>query len=261
MYDIDAYDSTMSPFDPALARYHRQMLLPSIGEDGQRRLASSTAVIVGCGALGTVSADALVRAGVGRIVIVDRDIVELTNLQRQVLFDESDARAGLPKAAAAARRLGATNSAIRIVPIVADFTSQKAESIILGTPQDAGVRAQVVLDGTDNFQTRYLLNDVCVKHGIPLVYGGAVGTTGMTMTIATAIDPPTPCLRCVFPEAPAPGSTPTCDTAGILGPVAGIVASLQAIEMYRGPSELPTQYQATGSACGAILLWSRTGEP
>ena len=147
------------------------MLLPGFGPEGQRRLAESSALIVGCGALGCTIADLIVRAGVGQITLVDRDIVELTNLQRQTLFDESDAAAGLPKAEAARRRLSAVNSSIAIHARIADFTASNARDIVGQAVGGAGV----LLDGTDNFETRYLLNDLAVSLGIPYVYGGAVG--------------------------------------------------------------------------------------
>jgi adenylyltransferase/sulfurtransferase len=220
-----------------LARYHRQMLLPDVGEEGQRKLAASHALVVGCGALGTVIADALCRAGVGRLTIVDRDVVEVTNLQRQTLFDEADAAAGLPKAEAARRRLGAINSGVVVRAVVADFTPGCAE-VIAGVGRKGGDGlgpVNVILDGTDNVETRMLLNDLAVKHGVPYVYAGAVGTEAMSMTVlprggARGEAGATPCLRCVFPEPPAPGSMPTCDTAGVLGPVVGMIANLQAIE-------------------------------
>lgn len=201
------------------------MLLPGFGVEGQRRLGGSLALLVGCGALGTVVADALTRAGVGRIRIVDRDLVETTNLQRQVLFDESDAREARPKAEAAAARLARVNPGVVVEPVVADLNPRNAERL--------AEHAAVVVDGTDNFQTRYLLNDLAVKRGVPLVYGGVVGTTGMTMTIvpeSAGAGLTTPCLRCVFPDPPPPGVSPTCDTAGVLGPMAGVVASIQAAE-------------------------------
>jgi molybdopterin/thiamine biosynthesis adenylyltransferase len=206
---------------PDLSRYHRQMLLPGIGEAGQRRLGASVALVVGAGALGTVVADLLARAGVGTLVIIDRDVVELTNLQRQTLYDESDAAAALPKATAAARKLGAVNSAIRVEPVVADLTPRTAERLTLAHGP------HVLLDCTDNFATRYLVNDLSVKHGIPLVYGGAVGTAGMAMKFLPGR---TACLRCLFPEPPAPGSVPTCDTAGVLGPLTAMVGACQAAD-------------------------------
>lgn len=219
-----------TPSEPSgLNRYHRQMLLPGIGEDGQRRLLASHAAIVGCGALGTVAAEALARAGVGRLTLIDRDIVEWTNLQRQTLFDEVDAREGTPKAVAAAARLARINSDLRIEPHVADFNSENAERLLQFDERSgrSAVRPGVLIDGTDNFETRYLLNDVAVKRGVPYVYGGAVGTRGMQMTVLPGISA---CMRCVFPQAPAPGSMPTCDTAGVLAGATGIVANVQATE-------------------------------
>jgi adenylyltransferase/sulfurtransferase len=183
-------------------------------------------VLVGCGALGSVLADQLVRAGVGSLRLIDRDLVELTNLQRQVLFDEADARDGLPKAVAAARRLSRINSDVQVEPLATDFHAGNAESLsgLDGKPGSRG--PDLLLDGTDNVETRYLLNDLSVKHGIPWVYAACVGTEGRVMTIRPGI---TACLRCVFPEPPAAGELPTCDTAGVLGPVAGVVASMQAV--------------------------------
>lgn len=213
------------------------MLLPDFGVAGQRKLGSRAALIVGCGALGCTAAELLARAGVGNLIIVDRDLVELTNLQRQTLFDEHDAAEGTPKAIAAAQRLGRINSLVRISPIVADLTPGNVESLMRVHGSDAGSIdpgarqsarfVEVIIDCTDNFQTRYLLNDACVKHHVPLVYAGVVGVSGMLMTIRPGVGP---CLRCVFPEVPAPGTTPTCDTAGVLGPLVGIAASMQAVE-------------------------------
>jgi adenylyltransferase/sulfurtransferase len=209
-------------------RYHRQTLLPQIGANGQARLEQSRVLLIGCGALGTVLADYLARAGVGHLMIADRDIVELTNLQRQALFDEADVAAGTPKAVAAVERLRRVNSAISLEAVVADVHQDNVEAMAGVTGR--GPRVDVIVDGTDNAETRYLVNDVAVKHGIPWVYGAAVGVEGRVM----AIDPPrTPCLRCVFPEAPGPGELQTCDTAGVLGPVAGTVAALQSAAVLR----------------------------
>ncbi len=237
----------------SLDRYHRQMLLPAVGEEGQRRLLASHAMLVGCGALGCVIADHLARAGVGTLTIVDRDVVEPTNLQRQTLYDERDAAEGLPKAEAARRRLAQINSQISISAIVADFNSDSADSLLFTSPAHLltcspahpvtpspphPLAPSVLLDGTDNFETRYLLNDLAVKHAIPFVYGGAVGTRGMQMTVVPGR---TPCLRCVFPDPPAPGTAPTCDTAGVLAPAAAIVASCQsadAIKLLLGRPDL-----------------------
>jgi adenylyltransferase/sulfurtransferase len=202
-------------------RYHRQTLLSQIGEAGQERLARGRVLLIGCGALGTVIADQLMRAGVGFLRILDRDIVELTNLQRQVLFDESDARDGLPKAVAAARRLGKINSQVQLEPIVADVESGNIERLCEGV--------ELILDGTDNVATRYLINDVAVKNRIAWIYGACVGTEGRVMPVL----PGGACLRCVFPEPPAAGELPTCDTAGVLGAAAAIVGAIQATEAIR----------------------------
>jgi adenylyltransferase/sulfurtransferase len=199
-------------------RYHRQVLLPQIGEAGQTRLRAARILLVGCGALGSVLAEQLVRAGVGFLRVVDRDVVEWTNLQRQVLFDEADAREGLPKAVAAGRRLGRINSEVMVDPIVADVHSANIE----GFAADVGL----ILDGTDNVETRYLINDVSVKHAVPWVYGACVGTEGRVMPVLPGRSA---CLRCVFPEPPTGAELPTCDTAGVLGPVAAVVASIQAV--------------------------------
>ncbi len=216
------------------SRYQRQMLLPGFGREGQQRLADSTALILGCGALGCVAAEMLSRAGVGHLVIVDRDVVELSNLQRQVLFDEQDVADGLPKAEAAKRRIARTNSDIRVTAIVDDINHANIERFADGV--------DVMVDGLDNFETRYLANDLAVKRGIPYVYGAAVGTTGMAFTVLPhgSGDYPweqsaggsmaTPCFRCLFPEAPPPGTTPTCDTAGVIGSAVGIVANYEVTE-------------------------------
>lgn len=176
---------------------------------------------MGCGALGCAASDLLCRAGVGRLTVIDRDVVEWTNLQRQTLFTESDAKEGLPKAEAARRRLAKVNSEIEIHALVSDFSSRNAERIIAEHAPD------VIVDGTDNFETRFLINDVSVKHAIPFVYGGVVGTSGMALSVLPG---ETACLRCVFAEPPPPGSQPTCDTAGVLGPAVAIVAGYQCAE-------------------------------
>lgn len=205
----------------SLERYHRQMLLPEVGADGQARLAMGRVLIVGCGALGCAQADMLARAGVGHVRIVDRDVVEPTNLQRQTLFAQADV--GKAKALAAAERLAAVNPDITLEPVAADFTSDHAEALA----RDAGV----IVDGTDNFETRYLLNDVSVKLGVPYVYGGVVASRGMAAAFVPGDGPhSTPCLRCVLPEPPPAGSVPTCDTAGVLMPAVMIVAAQQAAD-------------------------------
>lgn len=200
-------------------RYARQILFTGIGPEGQEKLARAHVVLVGCGADGSVIADRLVRAGVGQLIIIDRDFVELNNLQRQVLFDESDATARLPKAVAAERKLARINSTVTVHGLVADLNPENAEELLGG--------ADLVMDGTDNFTTRYLINDVCIQHNIPWIYCGVVASYGMTMTI---VPHQTPCLRCVFPEAPVPGSTPTCDMVGIANPIVSVVAGIAAAE-------------------------------
>ncbi|HSE99138.1 MAG TPA: ThiF family adenylyltransferase [Blastocatellia bacterium] len=200
-------------------RYSRQILFEGIGEEGQQRLSESSAVIIGCGALGALQAETLARAGIGLIRLVDRDFVEESNLQRQIMFEESDARDRLPKSVAAAARLARVNSSVRVEPVVADVSFENVEEIIEG--------ADVVLDGTDNFETRFLINDACVKAGVPWVYGAAVGSYGLTMTILPGDGP---CLRCVLEALPDPASGPTCDTAGVLMPVVTVISSIQSIE-------------------------------
>lgn len=221
------------PFD--LARYHRQMLLPGFGEHGQRKLLRSTAFILGCGALGSVAANMLARAGVGHLVIADRDFIELTNLQRQVLFDEQDIAEAMPKAEAAKRKIARINSQVKVTAIVDDINYRNIERHTAG--------ADVIIDGLDNFDTRYLANECAVKHGIPYIYGGAVGTVGMAYAIlphtqggnaawetAPAGNQATPCFRCLFEQAPPPGQSATCDTVGVLGPTVGIIANFQVAE-------------------------------
>jgi adenylyltransferase/sulfurtransferase len=198
-------------------RYSRQLLFAPIGASGQEKLGTSRVVIVGAGALGAVLANHMVRAGVGHVRIIDRDFVEPSNLQRQMLYDEEDAANHLPKVIAAAEKLKRINSSITVEPIIADITAANAEELLKGF--------DVILDGTDNFATRFLINDVAIKHGIPWVYGGAVSAKGMFTAIRPHI---TPCLRCFIPEPPTGGET--CDTAGVIGPIIHIVASYQATE-------------------------------
>jgi molybdopterin-synthase adenylyltransferase len=200
-------------------RYSRQILFEGIGEEGQRRLSRSRACIIGCGALGTAQAEALARAGVGRLRLVDRDFIEASNLQRQTMFTERDARERLPKAIACARHIAEINSEIETDAEVTDVNQSNVERLI----EDA----DVVIDGTDNFATRYLINDACVKHSLPWVYGAAVGSYGVTMTV---LPHKTPCLRCLFEEAPAAASAPTCDTAGVIMPIISVVAAVQVTE-------------------------------
>lgn len=212
---------------PELSKYARQTVLPGIGTDGQRRLLAAHAAIVGCGTLGCVIADQLCRAGVGRLTILDRDLVEPGNLQRQVLFDAADAEARLPKAEAAQTRLAEINADVRVRPLVADLRPSNAEPLLL---REKFGRPDVVLDGTDNFETRFLLNDLCVKQAIPYVYAGVVGTRAMRAVFRPSAGPSFPCLRCVFDRPPAPGSQPTCETAGVLAPAAAMIGAMQAAE-------------------------------
>ncbi len=204
--------------DP-FARYARQTLVAPIGRTGQEQIAETHVLVIGCGALGGASANLLARAGFGKITLADRDYVELHNLQRQTLFDEADVEHHAPKAAAAADRLRRINSQIEVTPVVTDVNPDTIERLLAGV--------DIVVDGLDNFEGRYLVNDAAVKHGIPWVYGGVIGTYGMTMTIRPHRSP---CLRCIFPEAPGAGAAPTCDTTGVLGPAIDVVAGLQVAE-------------------------------
>jgi molybdopterin/thiamine biosynthesis adenylyltransferase len=199
-------------------RYSRQILFRGVGPEGQKHLAAAHVVVVGCGATGSAVASLLARAGVGTIRIVDRDYVEPSNLQRQTLFDESDARESLPKAVAAAKRIAAFNSQIVVEPQVADLTPANADLLLAGV--------ELILDGTDNFETRYLVNDYAVKHGVPWIYAAAVGSYGITLNVLPG---ETACLACVFPDSPQ-GTFETCETAGILNPAVSLVASIEAAE-------------------------------
>ena len=281
-----------------LSRYHRQTLLPGFGEAGQRKLLASKALIVGCGALGTVIANMLARAGVGHLVIVDRDYIEMTNLQRQVLFDETDVAESIPKAEAAKRKIAKINSQVTVTAVVDDVNHTNIEKLAAG--------CDVIVDGVDNFETRFLTNDCAVKLGIPYIYGGAVGTVGMCYAIlphtppapgstpGSASDPgdsspgvapgtlaasgttlgagttlgvvggqtpweragkATPCLKCIFEQAPPPGMNPTCDTAGVLGPVVSIVANYQVAETLK---VLTGNWDAVSPTLLSIDIWSNT---
>lgn len=201
-------------------RYCRQMLLPTLGPAGQERLSHSRVLIIGIGALGSVIADLLARAGVGRLRLVDRDLVELSNLHRQTLYNESDAENALPKAVAASNRLASVNSSIAIEPVVADVHSGNLPVVA----DFSGAKPHLILDGSDNAPLRYLVNDYAVANQIPWIYGAAVALEGRAMPIL----PSGPCLRCVYPNPPAPGELATCDTAGVLGAASSLVASWQA---------------------------------
>ena len=201
-------------------KYSRQMLFAGIGPAGQQRLLASRAAVVGCGAIGAAAANLLVRAGVGYLRIIDRDFVEPSNLQRQTLFDESDALNVLPKAVAAERKLRSINSSVAVEGIVADLSPRNVEAL-LG-------EVDVLLDGTDNFETRFLINDVAVKSGRPWIYAAGVASYGLTMTIRPGA---TPCLACLLESGTAaPGLEETCDTIGVLGPIVNLIASLEVAE-------------------------------
>jgi len=196
-------------------KYSRQVLFSGIGEDGQARLLASRAVIVGCGAIGAAAANLLVRAGVGRVRVIDRDFVEPSNLQRQTLFDEADALQALPKAVAAERKLRSINSAIAVEGVVADLNPRNAPELLAGF--------DLILDGTDNFETRFLINDFAVSSGLPWIYAAAVASYGLTMTILPGV---TPCLACLL-ETQRQGLEETCDTVGVLGSIVNLIASLE----------------------------------
>jgi len=199
-------------------KYSRQILFAGIGEQGQQRLLAASAVVVGCGAIGAATANLLTRAGVGKLRIIDRDFVEPSNLQRQTLFDESDALAALPKAVAAERKLRAINSGVSIEGIVADLSPRNVADLL--------ARFDLILDGTDNFETRFLINDFAVQNSKPWIYAAAVASYGLSMTIRPGT---TPCLACLM-DTQQPGLEETCDTVGVLGPIVNLIASLQAAE-------------------------------
>jgi adenylyltransferase/sulfurtransferase len=207
-------------FDSLQEKYSRQMLFAGIGEEGQQRLLASSAVIVGCGAIGAAAAGLLVRAGVGRVRIIDRDFVEPSNLQRQILFDEDDARSAIPKAVAAERKLRAINAGIAVEGLVSDLNPRNAVELLAGF--------DLILDGTDNFETRFLINDFAVQCGRPWIYAAAVASYGVTMTIRPGF---TPCLACLLESSPnGHGLEETCDTVGVLGPIVNLIASLEVAE-------------------------------
>ncbi len=227
-----------------LDRYSRQMRVPGIGKAGQEKILASRVTLCGVGALGTVLANTLVRAGVGHLRIIDRDFVEPSNLQRQVLFDESDVTNNLPKSEAAAIKLRQINSRVNIEPVVADINRTNIEELCKD--------ADLILDGTDNFEVRYTINDIAIKLNKPWVYGGAVGTEGMSFTIVPG---QTPCLRCVFEKSPGPGDVGTCETAGVLGPIVGIIASFQAAEAIK---ILAGKLDSINRELFMIDVWSNT---
>ena len=228
-------------------RYSRQILFREIGEQGQERLLESSAVIVGCGALGTALANLLVRAGVGKLRVVDRDFVEPSNLQRQTLFEESDAQDALPKAVAAERRLRAINSGVFVEGIVADVSPKNAEELLRGFP--------LILDGTDNFETRFLLNDAAIHLNVPWIYAAVVASYGVTLTVRPGV---TACLACALESENEDGSRTTgtedtCDTVGVLGAAAGVIASIEAAEAIK---LLTGKSESVGGRLISFDVWS-----
>jgi adenylyltransferase/sulfurtransferase len=228
----------------AESRYTRQSRFAPLGPDGQDRICQATVVLIGCGALGTVAAEILTRAGVGRLRIIDRDFVEWSNLQRQFLFTEADAAEALPKAVAAARRLAQLNSEVAIDPIVADLTPANAEELLHGT--------DLIIDATDNFEARFLINDYAVRETVPWIYSAAVGSYGLKLPIVPGR---TACLRCVYPEPPQ-GAQPTCETDGVIAPITASIASLACGDalkiLARGPESVTARLTTVDVWTGAI---------
>ena len=227
---------------PAAERYSRQILFQGLGEAGQERLGRASALLVGCGALGTHVADLLARAGVGRLRIVDRDFVETSNLHRQSLFDASDVAGGLPKAVAAARHLGAINPEVGIEACAEQLDAGNIERLASGV--------DLILDGTDNFDTRFVLNDYSLKRRLPWIYAACVGAYGLTMNVLPG---ETPCLRCLVRALPAPGTLETCDTAGVIAPIAALIAAVEAAEALKILSGSPA---AASRDLLAVDLWA-----
>jgi adenylyltransferase/sulfurtransferase len=227
-----------------VSRYSRQELFAGIGRAGQERIRASRVVIVGCGALGTNLAETMARSGVGALTLVDRDFVEESNLQRQSLFVEDDVARGLPKAVAAERALARINHEVAVKGLVADLTAGTAEALLAG--------ADLVLDGTDNFETRFLLNDLCVRDGIPWVYGACVGAYGLALAVRPRLSP---CLRCLLEELPEPGASPTCDTVGVIAPIVRVVAGIQSAEALKLLAGRP---EALLPGLATVDLWTGT---
>jgi adenylyltransferase/sulfurtransferase len=228
---------------PNQDRYSRQIRFPAIGESGQRALAEGAALVIGCGALGSVIINTLARAGVGRLRIVDRDFLELSNLQRQMLYDEADVAKNLPKAIAASEKLKGINSSVQVEPLVTDVDATNIGQLCDGV--------DVILDGTDNFETRFLINDAAIKFGIPWIYGGCLGADGQTMTV---IPGTTSCLRCLMIDGPPlPGTTPTCDSAGVLAPAINVIGSIQACEALK---ILSGNAAAVSNKLSVVELWT-----
>lgn len=236
--------SKLDPSSPRSSRYSRQEIFGPIGPEGQKKLRSSRVAVVGCGALGSQLAETLTRAGVGLLRLIDRDIVEESNLQRQTLFTEADAKALRPKALAAKARLETVNAEVDIDARVEDLTSDNARLLLEGI--------DLFLDGTDNFETRYVLNDLSIETKIPWIYGACVGSYGLVLPVLRGAKP-TPCLRCVLGEAPPPGSSPTCDTAGVIAPIVQVIAGLQGAEALK---ILSGHQEAVDVALISIDVWT-----
>lgn len=228
-----------------LDRYSRQTLFGPIGKQGQARLQASSVVIIGCGALGTGLANNLCRAGIGHILIADRDYIELNNLQRQILFDEDDVADHIPKAVAAAKKLQHVNSNITVEALVEDVNVDSIEELVQAH--------DLVLDATDNFETRYLINDACVKYQRPWIYSGVISAYGITMNILPG---DTACLRCVFPDMPLPGTTATCDTVGVLNGIVGVITGIAATEAIK----ILLKSAKINRAMFTMDLWENTTE-
>ncbi len=227
---------------PEAGRYSRQELFAGLGREGQARIRKARVLVVGVGALGSALAEMMARAGVAALTLVDRDYVEPSNLQRQSLYDESDAAQGLPKAVAAEAKLRAINSEVGVRGLVADLAADNAAEILRGH--------DLLLDGTDNFETRFLVNDLCVRDGIPWVYGACVGAYGLALAVRPRLSP---CLRCVLEERPEPGSGPTCDTAGVIAPIVHVVAGIQGAEALK---LLAGRHDALLPGVVTVDLWS-----
>ncbi|MCC6492381.1 MAG: ThiF family adenylyltransferase [Pirellulales bacterium] len=232
----------MSASDADLDRYRRQMRFAPLGPEGQRRLLRGRVLVCGCGALGSVAADLLVRAGVGLVRVVDRDFLEADNLHRQVLFDEQDVAAELPKAVAGARRLSHINSAIVVEPVVADVSAANIAAL-------AG-DVDLIVDGTDNFEVRYLLNDFAISRGTPWIFGGCVGAEGQVLPVLPG---ETACLSCLIADPPPAETQPTCETAGVIGPVVSVIAALQSAEALK---ILSGNLAAVNRRLTLVDLWS-----
>ncbi len=224
------------------ARYSRQILFNGIGAEGQAMLSHSRVLLVGCGALGSVMAEIVTRAGIGSLTIADRDYIDESNLQRQSLYTEEDCHAGLPKAAAAVSHLAKINGSVELIPQILDVNAGTIEALVRGQ--------NLILDGTDNFETRFLLNDASLKWNIPWVYGACVGAYGMCLAFIPGSGP---CLRCVLGQLPPPGSSPTCDTVGVIGPIVHLVAALEAAEALK---ILTGRLERVNSKLVSVDLWA-----